>query len=572
MAVRQWLAALPVGSPVRCATLLLDGVHELNRLDIPDPQRLEILRLIDEVATSIPQALHEELLDVAAPACKNELRQADLAILLHQELALAYRSAAQCPLDPHQVTGVIPATLLQRSIHHLCQAIGMHYLIKAPPRTQLWAELYAAYLLGRDLGVLAVPTTPLPGRSGHAESPEDAFKHAMLLALCSPATLRGRELGPLSEMLTTLAPWAQLTPPRPGVHKGPMFLIGLYHQAGPRVLGGAEQHAWSSGEDEDYVELDVQPLLAEIRRRLAASMSAAPGSSPDDPRKRSGKRRQLRYLLARLGRARRRRSSRLSGRMEMEVIAGLADVHRCLTGGISRTAPAQPAWTQTQQPNTQPDVGRSLGRVHSETETPGSQGHAVPEALSNERQQEIRRAQCQALNFSSGGYCLTTRDLKRFRLRVGELAAIRDLDQARWVPAVVVWVSSDGVQLSFGVRLLAPYMQPGKVICHQGQETQVSECLFLLERPDQEPERILLSPRCLTPGVELAAEYGERTLQLTLTHEHTRTPGYAELSCTITDSEDEPDTEPLLDAPPPPPAPVGGQRRPFPRPPRRSKR
>jgi hypothetical protein len=106
--------------------------------------------------------------------------------------------------------------------------------------------------------------------------------------------------------------------------------------------------------------------------------------------------------------------------------------------------------------------------------------------------------------------------------------------------------------VNFGVRLLAPHLQPGKVICRGGPETQASECLFLLDTPGTDPARILLSQRCLRPGTELSAEAGGRSFRLVLGDEQTRTLGYVEYACAVSDAvEDYPETTPLFGEPPP---------------------
>ncbi len=529
-AVNVWLKSLPVGFPEASVEKLLDRVHKINRLSVPDQQRLSFLLSLGQQAHPLIQTLHNKLRDVAAPPRRKEMELAELVILLHSELALGYRNAidrqtGDMPSRKHPP--VTQGTLFNQALHHLYWNLMVHDLINVEPGHEIWEKIYALYALAEDQGILTEASSPFPGRI--AETVEDTFKTILLVSLSAPQSLRGVELAVLWGLLPYLAPYAGLLSGQEATNLESGFFIELYSSQAPKRYAGEQHHRGSRASE--YLALDIAPLVSEINRRLKALRHHKQAGNS----RLCSNRHILKYLKSRLSPQRLHRSRRITGEFAVNVIAGFREVHYFLSGEKTVVGPndasANGGKSESRRPHPLTDysVNLNLELVNIEPQPYYKDDEATAPFASEKL--DARQAHCRTLNFSTGGYCLATDHTKDFHLKVGELVAVHEGDENRWLPGGVTWVISDGHQLRFGVNLLAPFCRPGKVLCSRNQKTKSAECLLLLDDKQAQPSKILLSPSGIPAETTISVEFGGNRLDMALHKKLAKTPGYIKFQC-----------------------------------------
>jgi hypothetical protein len=279
------------------------------------------------------------------------------------------------------------------------------------------------------------------------------------------------------------------------------------------------------------MEVDVSRLLAEIQQRLFKKHHQGESKHPNLV----SEYRLLRRLKSQLGPERKRLSRRMPGEFEVDVIAGLQEVHHFLTDD-QRTDPAAPPGAQTAaargkqaRPGHRIDYNVVLNLELVQLEGPEQSANANAGRVPP--RPPIRRARCRTLNFSVGGYCLATEPVERFHLQVGEFVALREGNSDRWLPATVSWAFSNGGLVQFGVNLMAPYFSPGKALCRRGNRVDAAHCLLLFDNEYDTPSKILMTPDCRVRKSRLSVEYGDNRLGVVLKKALAKTHGFVEYLC-----------------------------------------
>ncbi len=552
-ALSDWIDSLPIAHPELVARRILDATHEVNRLDTGDSERMRFVTSIGDVALPILRSLQLRLRDVAAPPSKKEMELAELSIALHQELALAHRSMLQCKparknifAKSTQVDQYLHAT---RGLYHLCQSLKVHYFINVEPVDDIWDKLYGLYALLDEDGRKAELNRAIPDED--YRSVDDAFKTAVLLHLSDPRALRGDEVDYLSKLLPNASRHARLLPvDEANKYKLPRsYLLKVMRGGGSPTYYSPADCADCTRRKECLV-LDVSPMAAYIRHR----MSQPNARSQTRNNRVVNEHNVLAHLNKQLGVRHKRDYKRLSGEYTIYVLAGLQQCHHYLTNGYSpRTPPETLSATEVepQISNAGIDYNVVLNLELVTFETRSTKTREMAAIVNNTDAPVLRRARCKTLNFSLGGYCLNAEKSSGLRLSVGEFMAMREKGYKRWLPACVSWLSTDGENLHFGIRLMAPHMRPGKAICHQNEETHAAECLLLFDKEDEEiPSRILMNPGCITAGAYVRVEFGKFIVDMQLEQELCRTQGFVEFSCQKINSNDlEPETVLSFQAP-----------------------
>lgn len=548
-AVSSWLATLPKAHPEVAAEKLVDMVHAVNRLAISHDHRIHLLQYLGDQGYSILGPLHNKLRDVTSPPRKKELALAELIILLHQELALAYRIAISDPSKQKPVRKDLNfdrSRLIRTSLLHLGQTQKVHYLIKTPLENDVWSKVYTLYSIAAETGILEENAAEKEDQG--LNSIEGTFKAILLMFLSAPESLRSIELGDLWRLIPNLVQYTRLLPAQEAAANEPAFLIGVDNGSIPRLDRRSNSTPTGRQHGPEYLKLEVAPLLSEIRHWLTAIYTHQETLNTHQDMRRK----VLEHLLSHLEPQRKRQTRRLSGEFEIEVIAGFRHVHRFLTdnSGVARRDASHPIKeTQPKQHlAAQIDYNVALNLELVDIESPLDRIENESNYPAREEEPDVRRAFCNTLNFSRDGYCLTTQGTGDFHLKVGEFVILREKNQDRCLPANACWVTSDGQELRFGVTLMAPFLLPGKAFSHPDQTATAEDCILLMDAKDGEPSRILLYSPCQPEGAPLRVEAGGRTLKLKLQQELSRTPGYVEYQCdAITEQGVGPESTPLFD-------------------------
>ncbi len=524
-ALDAWLTELPTGNPESAAAKILDLLHQVNRTLLVDEERLQLVQSVGEPAGDILQSLHRKLSDVAAPPTRKEMELAELAMLAHSELTLAYRSAIDCRPGKklfHKKDGWNPATNLQRAVHHLYQNLKLRYLTKLQPEQALWRHLYTLYQYAQVNGLNNDPVLPLP--TGNTHGIDTLFKTALLLHLSGTQSLRGNEMLMLCDLLPALSATLDLLSAENGGDRLFGALVGL--QGGTPPVLSYVNDCRDCESAATCLWMDLLPFAQAVRRRLTKLKKTDTGTSMSH----ATELRVLEQLKTRFGGKLKRQTKRNTAQLDVEVIVSLQHAHAWLTNPRKFQDSESPRQSKPKKrPPSKIDYNVVLNLEQVTIEAP-----AYFDSDNSQTAQLVkkpRRALCKTMNFSIGGFCLHADKTDDFQVRVGELLILRENNAQRWLPAVVTWLNSDGHGVQFGARLLAPHVQPGKALCQGNHDTHSTQCLLLFSDDSDTPSSIVVGPRCMPEGTEIAVDFGNHSLDMMLRHELSRTQGYVQYAC-----------------------------------------
>jgi hypothetical protein len=531
-ALGAWLDGLPVGDAEVAAARILDLLHRVNRTRLTDADRVNLVRQVGARSWGPLLSLHQRLRDLPTPPTPRDMGLAELLILLHDELALAYRCTIDCKPGINRFmrpTGWSLAEPLLSATDHLYQYLKVHHLTKIPPPDGLWKQLYALFELARDNALHDKPMQYRPG--GETGTVERLFKCAVLAHLSGPEALRGTEVVKLFELLADLAPHAGTLFAGKHSEQSATVLLSIKNGSPPRLdfTANCEQCAHNG----DCLRLDLGPFL----RRVHQKLNGMAGEPANGDLAHASEQRVLEHVGARFAGRRKRRTKRIVDHQNLELVAGLRDACAWLSGSRTPEAAKGARRRGRQTPAEQSgkvhyDVLLNVERVSLNAPAQQTTPPDFIPQVSAAPPLPVRRVECSTLNFSVGGYCLTASEgSANFRIRVGELLILREHNADRWLPGVVTWLTSDGREVQFGAKLLAPHMQPARALCHGDGDTEPTECLLLFERDDAQPGSVLMGPRHLAANTEITLQLGNHSLGMVLTKEVSRTPGYVEYAC-----------------------------------------
>lgn len=192
--LEAWLAELPMADTGECARRIYNALREINRLEIPKRDRINVLTSIREPLFNVCQVLKRHYINQNLPLSPKNKKIAQLAIDLNLEAALSYKVIIED-------TWTRALTLFNRkdtikAIHHamyyLSNTLVASYQIYASPPPNTWVHIHQLYLYAEENGFADLhikdhsgPVTIIP-----ESSIGGLYKKILLLSLISPYRLR----------------------------------------------------------------------------------------------------------------------------------------------------------------------------------------------------------------------------------------------------------------------------------------------------------------------------------------------------------------------------------------------
>jgi hypothetical protein len=430
-AARDWVAALPLADRAQAGAMLVGAVEALNGLRIDASQRLAVLETLRPPLLDLLDYIEQQILGSSFPLPHGKVRLGQRARASHAGLALGYRMVA---VDLCAPSGSVPflrsrvvAQSLARAVHHQAGALAAHYLLYLKPAPGLWQALHDLYRMSDELG-LADKGVPDPHRGGE-QSAAQAYREALLLAICNPYRFPQREQVELRRATGVLAGQCRIgRKPLEGA-----FLIPEGQDRGPGYLPSERAAA-----DESGWCFDIAPLRAVFERQL--------GQGAPEVVVRAGLRREgrisadvARRCMASWGTVAERSHQRLPAGHQLDTIIGLSAMHYFLAG--------------------ERDFETFMRQAHGVGATLAA-GEAAAWAGPGSEQSRPSVYRARVLDQSLGGYQLAWDKSHAVRARVGELVGLavplEDAEDRDWMLGIIRWLRYDpdgGVDA--GVELLA---------------------------------------------------------------------------------------------------------------------
>jgi hypothetical protein len=410
--VEAWLTRLPMASPLSAGAELADYLATCVRLRLSPDELEEILDQVMPPASSLVEALKERFVSDNLPPPPNRQQAAELCCRLMLEIGYICKLIilirigkrlplfAAKPLDRH-------AYILMLALN---EVLDINLDTHQSPPPGVWQDMHQTYQFAIDNGWGRLA----PPGFGHGLSLEDIYKYALLLDIADPYRIPKEDLEATQDIVLKHCMLANLVPVSDAGPPGSVFVIDRDSDSPASLLPPDQKSApgrW-------HLALDTAPLVKRIS--LLASqhaLSIKPANlSETESMANLAHLESLNRLKAQWGGSVRRlggRHPRYEATM-FEAVFGLKAVRKLL--GVSEPGVLVSALAAPSEPTT-----------------------------------------CLLVNDSVGGLALSRERPLNFQLRIGELAAVRQLRTERWSVGIIRWFRSTRAgKAIFGLQLLAP--------------------------------------------------------------------------------------------------------------------
>ncbi len=456
-----WFESLPKTNFGELARQVYQGLHQFNRVELPDSRRIEVAERFADSVDYLAQNLQRHYTDTAFPLGEKAAQVASLVRELDAELANSYKIVIERILGGiHETDDQRQLTIaLNRAVRYLGRTLYRAVLVYQPWPAYCWRELHGIYAYATTHGLASQPVRErLADSESQAPTLTELYDQVIVLAAAEPQRLRQREI---DAVFRNGLRWGKslVIGGAEGVEvKSTHRLIDLTADKEPLLVERLSEPARGR-----FLLVDLAPLAATLQAELEKAGTETPQEAH---------RQLLGGMLRRLSdnwlQPAKRRFSRTRLVFELRVLVGLAAIHGELSA--RQTAPAGtprgpvPPHRLTQESvayalaplgldllSDDPDVAGPKDQpiaFKSEEPPPGGAVRATPSAAVTVRTN----------NESAGGYCIEWYAQNAPRVRVGEVLGIQSVhEDAQFSVGLIRWIqyaTRDSLQI--GVELIAP--------------------------------------------------------------------------------------------------------------------
>ncbi len=493
-ALTAWLDSLPKANLGEYARLAYEALGQLDRLDTPASNRLQLLEVLRPEICMLCERLEPYFISQPLAMDERSHKIFSLCQALQEQLALGYKLVA---VEARE-TPELAATGIQRAIRTLTALLVRTARLYQPPRTRLWLELHLLYELAlsyhiQHFGVAEPLAHPL---AEQRMTVEQSYLAAVLLASARTNQLRPEQIAQLAGRLDS---WSSL--PQLKLYPDSQCLLVIdphrdspprYHQPGDDSAGPG---CWG---------IDTRPLAAALTRQLDQLAPLDPtsllyGADEVDPE-------LLRHLRQSCGGMVQRSFPRSMASGTLNACLGMAAVHYQLAGGqnleqMQKNRPAplfsiqqrpEEAWAGVYENSTRADRGQPLTWLEQKA------SRQTAENPPSARETPDQCFSLQLVDQSAEGFCLNWPGQAPALLQVGELLGLQENGSPGWLLAIVRWIRHPaGGQTQLGVQLLSSQARACglRLLQKEGPAGQYLRALLLPANPGIRSPATLITPR-----------------------------------------------------------------------------
>lgn len=410
--VDAWVARLPYGNPSEAATELADFLATCVRARIAADKLDSLLESILPTADTLLETLKEKYSAEGLPLPPNRQQAAELACRMMLEIGYA------CKLIVLERSGrrfnLFGAKSIDRHLYILMLALRQVLEISLDthqnPPAGIWTDIHQTYDFAQKSGF----GKSIPAGFAEGLSIDDLYKSMLLVVLADPFRIPKEELAPTKSIVEQVCGIAEVVPGSDAKRHASAFAIDIDSDSPVIVIARdakPDQTRW-------HLLLNTTPLLKHLS--LMASQFA-------------------KY----------RNPAQTDARISPTDLAHLELLHRLKThwsGSVQRLGGRHARYETTRY-----EILFGLQAVHKRLELGNDSLLNTP--LPN----DARSHSCMLVNDSVGGLALSKERPIGFRLRIGELVALRHRHADDWSIGLVRWFRSTRTgKAIFGVQLLAP--------------------------------------------------------------------------------------------------------------------
>ena len=463
--IEKWITSLPMANLGETSRLVFKAVVEINRLEMPVPQRFKAMELLRKPCHYIVDSLEKHFAGRPLPLNERNRKISELARALLSELSVGYKIIARQTETSTRPDLKLLTCALHRSMSYQGLLLLRAYQVYAPYPRGIWKELHTIYhfIESYDLlnQVIKDPLNLLPGNS----SIDSLYKKILLLSLSMPYRLHRGEIDKVCDMLNQFVNFTRLDKIVKDSPPAGLFIIDLSHDSQPGYLAMHQSN--------DYRAcrlLNTSEMVVNINEELQSDNSALlKDISPDLVErllgawsilsKRSFSRIQRDESFANVAFGLSAAHHFVSGEQIFSPVpdnaantpnanSKISDYHSTRVNAISDVTTGPDFWNMNytyseNDPTIAEPATTSLGN-----QTVSSQGF------------EYETIKLGMANISAGGYCLVSQDDINFSAHVGDLLAVRDTEDPsleQWGIGVVRrMLSNRNGSIELGIEMLTP--------------------------------------------------------------------------------------------------------------------
>ncbi|WP_455217481.1 hypothetical protein [Kaarinaea lacus] len=213
--VEAWVSALPMANTGESARRIFGALKEMNRLAIPANERYKALEHFRSPVYHISGVLKKHYVSQNLPLSPKNQKVAELAIQLHSEMALGYKSVIDDKLASafSKLSGKTLTVNIHRAISYLSNVLLCAYQIYIQHPESTWLQIHRLYLYAEENDLHNTPVSTNIANEEEAESTiSDIYKQTVLLALAGPYRLRQQMTEAVNMALVTWTDTCKILP------------------------------------------------------------------------------------------------------------------------------------------------------------------------------------------------------------------------------------------------------------------------------------------------------------------------------------------------------------------------
>ena len=554
--MEKWITSLPMANLGETSRLVFKAVVEINRLDMPVPQRYKAMELLRKPCHYIVESLEKHFAGRPLPLNKRNRKISELARALLSELAVGYKIIARQTETSSRPDLKLLTSALHRSMSYQGLLLLRSYQVYAPYPRGIWKELHTIYhfIESYDLlnQVIKDPLNLLPGNS----SIDTLYKKILLLSLSMPYRLHRGEIDKVCSLLNQFVNFTRLDKIIEGSPPAGLFIIDLDSDNQPGYLAMHNSNDYRSCR-----LLNTSEMIININEQLQSPDSELLKMASDD---------LVTRLLAAWSVLSKRSFSRIQRDESFANVAfGLSAAHHFVSGEQAFSPVPEEADKELDINGKASDFHST--RVHaisdivkgpdvwnmSYTYSENDPSRAAPDKASlvnnTAAQQgfEYETIQLGMANISAGGYCLVSQGDINFSAHVGDLLAVRDTDDLtieQWGIGVVRrMLSNRSGNIELGIEMLTPNAVAVAARLESENDSQTGSdylrCLMLPElRTIEQPATIITPAMPFKPDSRIRINLQDRSIIAVLSKQLECTRSFSQFEFNVLE-EDAPQQE-----------------------------
>ncbi|NPU92870.1 MAG: GTPase [Gammaproteobacteria bacterium] len=496
--IKEWVEGLPQMNVGECAKRLYAAIQELNRLKTDSETRFQMMETLRGPIHFICKSLEKHFLNKSVILPEKEAKIAGLAQALQNHLATGYKAVCMQLLPRVKNLDKEAKKLCQRAIHRAMseenQVLLRSFQLYFPAPPGFWREMHLLYLIAQRFGMLEQLCDD-PEEQSWESSVYEAYERALLLATSKPNQLRQQQI---EQVHAAAKHWAKFASVTDAQSTSGLFVIDVMSDAPPVYQSLMKRTAlphnlrfFDASAISDQLRVMLQLPAGQPHPVATFHM---PDRFPAD---------LARILIQAWGVLTERAFTRIDEHGQLTLCLGLsathyfvsgrADFNKMILGGASvldveasnrfiQRGPTNRRDTYETNDVWGPQINRTVQVPDGGTIQYNIEQHAGEKNA--EEKAKYPQYQCEVVNTSPGGFCLTWKQDVPPQVKTGEIVGIMENDKNHWSIGVIRWVKqfkNEGARM--GVELIAPKADAcGTQVVHKkGGVTEYMRTLMLPE-------------------------------------------------------------------------------------------